>query len=171
VSRDQGRKGTSGKGGGGKASNPAAARRLALLVFGLAFVALFVIVAVAVGVGHTSVPRGMQPSSTTRLETLARSRFPRLNTRSSWRRRGQGKKRPLNRAIPNTTKPRKRPSTRSSKRSGSRALRTSGASKLANRKSPPKSKKSRKKVSNRKLNSRNSSRNPTTRPPTSTNGC
>jgi parvulin-like peptidyl-prolyl isomerase len=35
-----------------------AARRLGLLVFGLAFVALFVIVAIAVGVGHPSVPSG-----------------------------------------------------------------------------------------------------------------
>jgi parvulin-like peptidyl-prolyl isomerase len=58
VSPDRGRKGTSGKGGGGKASNPAAARRLALLVFGLAFAALFVIVAIAVGIGNPSVPSG-----------------------------------------------------------------------------------------------------------------
>jgi hypothetical protein len=35
-----------------------AVRRLGLLVFGLAFVALFVIVAIAVGVGHPSVPSG-----------------------------------------------------------------------------------------------------------------
>ena len=58
MSPDRGRKGTSGKGGGGKASKPAAARRLGLLVFGLAFVALFAIVAFAVGVGHPSVPSG-----------------------------------------------------------------------------------------------------------------
>src|SRR5204862_2667468 len=58
VSTDRGRKGTSGKGGGGKASGPAAARRLGLLVFGFAFVALFVIVAIAVGVGDPSIPSG-----------------------------------------------------------------------------------------------------------------
>lgn len=58
MSPDRGRKGTSGRGGGGKASGPAAARRLGLLVFGLAFVALFAIVAVSVGVGHPSVLSG-----------------------------------------------------------------------------------------------------------------
>jgi peptidyl-prolyl cis-trans isomerase SurA len=58
VSRDQGRKGTSGKGGGGKPSGPVAAHRLGLLVFGVAFVALFVIVAIAVGIGNPSVPAG-----------------------------------------------------------------------------------------------------------------
>lgn len=58
MSPDRGRKGTSGKGGGGKASGPLAARRLGLLVFGVAFVALFVIVAVSVGVGNPSVPSG-----------------------------------------------------------------------------------------------------------------
>lgn len=58
MSPDRSRKGTSGKGGGGKASRPAATRRLALLVFGLAFVVLFVVVAIAVGVGHPSVPSG-----------------------------------------------------------------------------------------------------------------
>ena len=41
VSPDQGRRGTSGKGGGGSASGPAATRRLGLLVFGVAFVVLF----------------------------------------------------------------------------------------------------------------------------------
>jgi len=35
-----------------------AARRLGLLVFGVAFVALFAIVAIAVGIGHPSVPSG-----------------------------------------------------------------------------------------------------------------
>ncbi len=58
MSPDRGRKGTSGKGGGGKTSGPLAARRLGLLVFGVAFVALFVIVAVSVGVGNPSVPSG-----------------------------------------------------------------------------------------------------------------
>jgi foldase protein PrsA len=60
VSPDQGRRGTSGKGGGGKASGPgpAAARRLGLIVFGAAFVAIFAIVAIAEGVGKPSVPSG-----------------------------------------------------------------------------------------------------------------
>lgn len=47
-----------GKGAGGKASGPAAVRRLGLLIFGVAFVALFVIVAIAEGVGSPSVPSG-----------------------------------------------------------------------------------------------------------------
>jgi parvulin-like peptidyl-prolyl isomerase len=58
VSPDQGRRGTSGKGGGGKASGPLAARRRGLLVFGVVFVALFAIVAIAVGIGNPSVPSG-----------------------------------------------------------------------------------------------------------------
>ncbi len=58
MSPDRGRKGTSGKGGGGKASGPMAARRLGLLVFGALFVVLFVVVAIAVGVGDPSVPSG-----------------------------------------------------------------------------------------------------------------
>jgi foldase protein PrsA len=58
VSPDQGRRGTSGKGGGGSASGPAAARRLGLLVFGAAFVVIFAIVAIAQGVGDPSVPSG-----------------------------------------------------------------------------------------------------------------
>ncbi len=58
MSPDRGRKGTSGKGGGGKASGPLAARRLGLLVFGVAFVALFAIVAIAVGIGDPSIPSG-----------------------------------------------------------------------------------------------------------------
>jgi parvulin-like peptidyl-prolyl isomerase len=57
VSPNQGGKGT-GKGAGGKASGPAAARRLGLLVFGAAFVVLFVIVAIAEGLGSPSVPSG-----------------------------------------------------------------------------------------------------------------
>lgn len=48
----------SGKGGGGTASGPAAARRLGLLVFGVIFVVLFVIVAISEGVGNPSVPSG-----------------------------------------------------------------------------------------------------------------
>ncbi|HSR95008.1 MAG TPA: peptidyl-prolyl cis-trans isomerase [Solirubrobacterales bacterium] len=58
MSPDRGRKGTSGKGGAGKASDPAAARRLGLLVFGLAFVVLFAWVAIADGVGDPSIPSG-----------------------------------------------------------------------------------------------------------------
>jgi parvulin-like peptidyl-prolyl isomerase len=60
VSPDKGRKGkgTSGKGGGGKASGPAAARRLGLLIFGVAFVVLFAWVAIADGVGDPSIPSG-----------------------------------------------------------------------------------------------------------------
>ena len=45
-------------GGGGKASGPAAARRLGLLVFGVAFVVLFLAVAIADGVGDPSIPSG-----------------------------------------------------------------------------------------------------------------
>ena len=58
MSSDQGRRGKSGKGGGGSASGPAAARRLGLLVFGAAFLVLFVVVAIAEGVGDPSVPSG-----------------------------------------------------------------------------------------------------------------
>ena len=58
MSPDQGRRGTSGKGGGGKASGPAAARRLGLLIFGVAFLVLFVVVAIADGVGDPSIPSG-----------------------------------------------------------------------------------------------------------------
>lgn len=57
MSPNQGGKGT-GKGAGGKASGAVAARRLGLLVFGAAFVALFVVVAIAEGVGSPSVPSG-----------------------------------------------------------------------------------------------------------------
>lgn len=49
----QGRKATSG---GGKASDPMAARRLGLLVFGVAFVLLFAIVAISEGFGSPDVP-------------------------------------------------------------------------------------------------------------------
>jgi parvulin-like peptidyl-prolyl isomerase len=58
VTPDQGRRGASGKGGGGKAPRPMAARRLGLLVFGLAFVVLFAVVAISEGVGDPSVPSG-----------------------------------------------------------------------------------------------------------------
>src|SRR5262249_41251420 len=57
VSPDQGRRGTSGKGGGG-ASGALAARPLGLAVFGIAFVVLFAIVAIAEGIGDPSVPSG-----------------------------------------------------------------------------------------------------------------
>jgi len=57
VSPNQGGKGTA-KGAGGKASGPAAVRRLGLIVFGAAFVVLFVIVAIAEGVGSPGVPSG-----------------------------------------------------------------------------------------------------------------
>jgi peptidyl-prolyl cis-trans isomerase SurA len=53
VSPDQGRRASS-KGGSGR--GPVAARRLGLLVFGVVFVALFVVVALAEGVGDPSVP-------------------------------------------------------------------------------------------------------------------
>jgi foldase protein PrsA len=62
VSPDQGRRRTSGKGGSGGApgrpSEPVAARRLGLIVFGAAFLILFVVVAIAEGVGDPSVPAG-----------------------------------------------------------------------------------------------------------------
>ena len=57
MSSDQGRRRTSGKGGGG-APGVVAARRLGLIAFGAAFVALFVIVAIAEGIGHPGVPSG-----------------------------------------------------------------------------------------------------------------
>jgi peptidyl-prolyl cis-trans isomerase SurA len=59
VSRDKGRRGTFGKGGGGSASRgPAAARRRGLVLFGVLFLALFIVVAVAEGVGDPSIPDG-----------------------------------------------------------------------------------------------------------------
>jgi len=57
VSPKRGGKGT-GKGGGAGAPGPAAARRTGLIVFGVAFIALFVIVAIAEGIGNPSVPSG-----------------------------------------------------------------------------------------------------------------
>jgi parvulin-like peptidyl-prolyl isomerase len=58
VSRDKGRKGTSGKGRGGDARGPVAARRRGLILFGVLFVVLFVVVAVAEGIGDPSIPDG-----------------------------------------------------------------------------------------------------------------
>jgi parvulin-like peptidyl-prolyl isomerase len=58
VSPDRGRKGTSGKGGVESGRGPAATRRLGLLVFGVAFVVLFAIVAISEGLGDPSVPSG-----------------------------------------------------------------------------------------------------------------
>lgn len=57
MSPDQGRKGRPGKGGSGGTAGPVAARR-ALLAFGVLFVALFAIVAIAEGIGDPSVPSG-----------------------------------------------------------------------------------------------------------------
>jgi parvulin-like peptidyl-prolyl isomerase len=62
VSPDRGGRKASGKGGGSSASKrpagPAAARRLGLLIFGVAFVAIFAIVAISEGVGDPSIPDG-----------------------------------------------------------------------------------------------------------------
>lgn len=58
MSPDQGRRGTSGKGGGGDASGPAATRRRGLAVFGAVFVVLFLVVAIAEGIGDPSIPSG-----------------------------------------------------------------------------------------------------------------
>jgi foldase protein PrsA len=63
VSPNQGRKPASGKGGkkGGaaqRAKDPAALRRLALLVFGVVFIVLFAIGAIAEGLGDPSIPSG-----------------------------------------------------------------------------------------------------------------
>ena len=58
MSPDQGRRGTSGKGGVESGRGPAAARRLGLLVFGAAFIVLFAIVAIAEGLGDPSIPSG-----------------------------------------------------------------------------------------------------------------
>ena len=60
MSPDRGGRKASGKGGGRSASKrpagPAAVRRLGLLIFGIAFVALFAIVAISEGIGDPSVP-------------------------------------------------------------------------------------------------------------------
>lgn len=58
MSPDQGRRGTTGKGGGGNARGPAATRRLGLVLFGAAFLVLFVVVALAEGIGDPSIPSG-----------------------------------------------------------------------------------------------------------------
>jgi len=58
VSPDKGRRGTSGKGGGGDARGPAATRRLGLILFGAAFLVLFLVVAISEGVGDPSIPSG-----------------------------------------------------------------------------------------------------------------
>lgn len=60
MSPDRGGRKASGKGGGQSAAKrpegPAAARRLGLLIFGVAFVALFAIVAISEGIGDPSIP-------------------------------------------------------------------------------------------------------------------
>jgi peptidyl-prolyl cis-trans isomerase SurA len=59
VSRDKGRKGTSGKkGGGGDARGPVSARRRGLVLFGVLFLALFIVVAIAEGVGDPTIADG-----------------------------------------------------------------------------------------------------------------
>jgi parvulin-like peptidyl-prolyl isomerase len=63
VSPNRGRRPASGKGGkkGGapqRAKDPAALRRLALLAFGAVFIVLFVVVAIAEGIGDPNVPSG-----------------------------------------------------------------------------------------------------------------
>ncbi len=63
MSPDQGRRRAKGRGGsggapGGPSKGPVAARRLGLLAFGAIFVVLFVVVAIAEGIGHPSVPSG-----------------------------------------------------------------------------------------------------------------
>lgn len=59
MSRQGGRQRSGkGKGGGGNASGRAAARRLGLLVFGAAFLILFVVVAIGEGLGDPSIPSG-----------------------------------------------------------------------------------------------------------------
>lgn len=57
MSPDQGRRGRPGKGGSGETAGPVAARR-ALLAFGVLFVVLFAIVAIAEGIGDPSIPSG-----------------------------------------------------------------------------------------------------------------
>lgn len=58
MSPDQGRRGTTGRDGVGSGRGPAAVRRLGLLVFGAAFIVLFVVIAIAEGLGDPSVPSG-----------------------------------------------------------------------------------------------------------------
>lgn len=54
----QGGRKASGKGGGGGASGQIAARRLGLVAFGAAFLILFLVVAIAEGIGDPSIPDG-----------------------------------------------------------------------------------------------------------------
>ena len=63
MSPNQGRRSASGKGGkkgasAKRAKDPAALRRLAILVFAALFIVLFVVVAVAEGIGDPSIPDG-----------------------------------------------------------------------------------------------------------------
>jgi parvulin-like peptidyl-prolyl isomerase len=62
VSSNKGRRPAPGKrgrgGASGRSTDPAAVKRLGLLVFGVTFVVLFLIVAIAEGIGHSSVPSG-----------------------------------------------------------------------------------------------------------------
>lgn len=58
MSPDRGRRGTTGKGGSGRAPRPEAARRRALVVFGAAFLVLFLVIAITEGVGDPSIPSG-----------------------------------------------------------------------------------------------------------------
>jgi foldase protein PrsA len=58
VSPDKGRRGASAGGGVNTGRGPAAARRLGLLIFGVAFVVLFAVVAISEGLGDPSVPSG-----------------------------------------------------------------------------------------------------------------
>jgi parvulin-like peptidyl-prolyl isomerase len=58
VSPNQGRSKSGKSGGSSSASGTVAARRLGLLVFGAAFLILFVVVALAEGVGDPSIPSG-----------------------------------------------------------------------------------------------------------------
>lgn len=58
MSPERGTRGTSGKGGAAGGPGPLAARRRAVLVFGVLFLALFLIVAISEGLGDPSVPEG-----------------------------------------------------------------------------------------------------------------
>jgi parvulin-like peptidyl-prolyl isomerase len=58
VSPGKGRRGASGGSGVESGRGPAAARRLGLLIFGVAFIVLFAIVAISEGIGDPSVPSG-----------------------------------------------------------------------------------------------------------------
>jgi parvulin-like peptidyl-prolyl isomerase len=58
VSPSQGKGKGRSKGSPQKPAGPVAVRRLGLLVFGAAFVVLFVVVAIAEGIGHSGVPSG-----------------------------------------------------------------------------------------------------------------